>query len=398
VAVVTVAALGAAACGAPSENATGDQNGDTTNTTQRTLKDPTAKGPAPAVAGARAGGVITVYSQNTPNTFDPTDIYYVDTNEIGKLVFRTPTQFAMRDGQAVLVPDLTDLGTESADRLSWTFKLQKGIKYQDGTEVTAQDLAYSVKRSFAHDVYSNGPAYQLTLFKDGDRYKGPYADGLDYSGVETPDDYTLVIHLAKPWGDLPFYLSFPAFTPIPQAKDTKQEYKNNPVATGPYQFESYAPGTELKLKRNPHWVAETDPVRHQYVDGWVFKWGQEDVKTQQSIVNSNGPDRNAVNYQNVDSTILPQLTGTKKDQLVTGTSPCNAVYQLDTRKIPLEVRKAVALAYPYDQHWTSRPAPSCRRACPATRSTSCPASPARARATRPRPRRPWKRPTSSASS
>jgi peptide/nickel transport system substrate-binding protein len=352
VAGAAVATLAVAGCGSPSSN----NNQGTTNPTsgigtQTSALDPNAKGPAPEVAGAKKGGTITVYSQSTPNTFDPTDIYYVDSNEIGKLLFRTPTQFALRNGKPVLVPDMTDLGTVSSDNLTWTFKMKGEFKYEDGTPVKVEDLAYAIKRSFAHDVFANGPTYQLTYFKDGDKYKGPYTSGDTYSGVETPDASTLVIHLSKPFSDLPFYMSFPMFTPIPKAKDTKDNYKNKPLSTGPYMFDTFTPGAELKLKKNSNWDANTDPVRHQYPDAFDFKWGVDDVKSQQQVLNSAGPDATAINYGNVDATLIPQLTGDKKNQLVQGESPCNIVFQMDTRKIPLEIRKAVAKAYPYEQDW-----------------------------------------------
>ncbi|MEV4814081.1 ABC transporter substrate-binding protein [Micromonospora avicenniae] len=344
---VTLAVSG---CGSPSSHNGSTGGGDSKGIeTQQAALDPTAKGPAAEVPGAKQGGVITVYSQSTPSTFDPTDIYYVDANAIAKLVMRSPTQFALRNGKPVLVPDLTDLGTVSSDKLTWTFKLQPGIKYADGSEVKVEDLAYAIKRSFAHDVFANGPTYQMTFFKDGDKYKGPYTDGDAYSGVETPDADTLVIHLSRPFADLPFYLSFPAFSPIPKAKDTKENYKNNPLATGPYQFDTFTPGTELKLKKNPNWDPKTDPVRHQYPDGFDFKWGGEDPKTQQQVLNSAGADANALNSFAVDASLIPQLTGDKKAQLIQGDSPCTYSVQLDTRKIPLEVRKAIAKAYPYDQ-------------------------------------------------
>jgi peptide/nickel transport system substrate-binding protein len=351
VAVTAAVALAATGCGSPSSNS-GKKNDDKgTIEQQQQATDPSAKGPAAEVPGARKGGTVTVYSQSTPNSFDPTDIYYVDSNEIGKLLFRTPTQFDIRGGKPVLVPDLTDLGTPSADKLTWTFKMQPGIKYEDGTEVKVEDLAYAIKRSFAHDVFADGPTYQLSFFKDGDTYKGPYTGGDTYAGVETPDATTLVIKLAKPFNDLPFYMSFPMFTPIPKAKDTKQDYKNKPLATGPYAFDSFTPGTELKLKRNPNWDPKTDAVRHQYPDAFDFKWGVDDVKNQQQVLNSNGPDASAVNYANVDASLIPQLTGDKEKQLVKSASACNIVMQMDSRKIPLEVRKAIAKAYPYDQTW-----------------------------------------------
>ncbi|MEV4131685.1 ABC transporter substrate-binding protein [Dactylosporangium sp. NPDC049742] len=358
--VVVVAAVMAAAatgCGSPSSKRTTADDGRSAIATDKVIMDRDAKGPAKDAPGARKGGTITVYSQPTPNTFDPTDTYYVDANEIDKLIFRTPTQFDIRpNGDAVLVSDLTDLGTVSADKLTWTFRFQRGIKYADGSEVKVEDLAYAIKRSFAHDVYPNGPTYHMTYFKDGDptkpgAYKGPYTSGDTYAGVETPDPGTLVIHLAQPFPDLPFYLSYPLFTPIPKAKDTRQDYKNKPMATGPYEFDSYTPGAQLKLKRNPHWDANTDPARHQYVDGWDFKFGEQDVKTQQQVLNSNGADANALNYQNIDASLVPQLTGAKAGQLLRGASPCHQMTQLDSRKIPLEVRKAIAVAYPYDQLW-----------------------------------------------
>lgn len=349
VATAVGVAVAVTACGTPSANNDAGVSGSSHIGTQQSAFDPTAKGPAPEVAGARKGGTITVYSQSTPTTFDPTDIYFTDSNEIGKLLFRTPTQFAIRNHKPVLVPDLTDLGTVSADKLTWTFKVRAAVRYADGTDVKVEDLAYAIKRSFAHDIFTGGPTYQLSYFKDGATYKGPYTGGDNYTGVETPDASTLVIHLAKPFADLPFYLSFPMFTPIPKDKDTRQNYKNSPLATGPYQFDTFTPGTELKLKKNPYWDARTDPVRHQYPDAWDFRWGQDDVKTQQQLLNSNGPDADAINYGALDASLIPQLTGRKANQIIRGDSPCTIFVTLDSRKIPLEVRKAIAKAYPYDQ-------------------------------------------------
>jgi peptide/nickel transport system substrate-binding protein len=347
-----VLALGLAACGSPSSSDKDSKGGDSgkINTAVQGI-DRNAKGPAPEIAGAKKGGTITVYSQSTPNTLDPTNIYYTDSNEIAKLLFRTPTQYDVRQGKPVLVPDLTDLGTTSSDGLTWTFKLQPNIKYGDGTAVSVDDMAYAIKRSFAHDVFDAGPTYQLQYFKDGATYKGPYKGGDTYAGVETQGTDTLIIHLAKPFPDLPYYLTFPAFTPIPKAKDTKQDYQNNPMVTGPYMYDSFVPGSELKLKRNPNWDPATDPARHAYPDAWDFKWGQDDVKTQQQILNSSGPDANAINYANIDASLVQQVLGGKQEQLVQGQSPCNLVWGLDTRKIPLEVRKAIATAWPYDAEW-----------------------------------------------
>lgn len=349
-AVAATVMLAAVACGSPSSNS--NTGGDQANAggAQEKATDATAKGPAAPIDGAKQGGTLTVLSDVTPDTFDPTNIYYVDGNQIGKLMYRALTQYKLEgpDHKPVLVPDLAeDLGTKSADGLTWTFKLKQGIKYMDGTPVKAADYAYAIKRSFAHDLYDAGPTYQIQFFKDGETYKGPYGpNGANYTGVETPDENTLVIHLAKPFNDLPFYAAFPMFTPIPQAKDTKKNYEQHPMTTGPYQVTSYTPGSELKLAKNPNWDPNSDPVRYQYVDGWDFKFAQDTIKVQRQVLASSGPDANALNYSNLDVSLYPEIKD--QSQLVKGQAPCTITWPMDTRKIPLEVRKLIAKAYPFD--------------------------------------------------
>ncbi len=174
--------------------------------------------------------------------------------------------------------------------------------------------------------------------------------------METQGTDTLIIHLAKQFNDLPYYMTFPAFTPIPAAHDTDPtKYEQHPWATGPYQVDSDNPGVELTLKKNPYWDPKTDAARHQYPDGWDFKWGSDHLKSQQAIINGTDPvDTTSISYDNIDSTLLPQVQAGKQDQLIQGQSPCTLVVNLDTRKIPdINVRKAIAMAYPYDQLYTA---------------------------------------------
>ena len=83
VAATAALAMGIAGCGSPSSNSGssgGNNQGAGQITTAENAIDASAKGPAKDVPGARKGGTITVTAQTTPNTFDPTDIYYVDSN------------------------------------------------------------------------------------------------------------------------------------------------------------------------------------------------------------------------------------------------------------------------------------------------------------------------------
>ena len=340
-----------AACSAPSSTAPGNTpSGGATSTDGGKAEaplDPTAKGPAPEIAGAQKGGTLTVAYANQPSDFDPSAQFYQDSGAImSRLMHRSLTTFTERNGQMVLVPDLaTDLGTPSADGLSWTFTLKDGIKYSDGTPVTAKDIAYAVKRSFAFT--DTGPTYQIEYLKDGDKYEGPFKSGDTFAGVEATDDKTIVFHLSKKWETLPYFASFTQTSPIQQAKDTKdRKYGDNAPTTGPYMIKSYTSGQSLELVKNPNWDPATDPSRHQLVDGYMFKFGEDTLKTQQGVLANTGDYATTLNWDGIDASLISQAQA-KPDQMVTGASSCSVAVNIDTRKIPMEVRKALGYAFPW---------------------------------------------------
>jgi len=345
-----------AACAAPAKDV-GPSGTTKTNDGGKVAAplDPTAKGPAPAVAGAKKGGILTVSYATAPSDMDPSAQFYQDSGIImTRLTQRSLTSFVTRDGKQVLVPDLaTDLGKTSADGLTWTFTLKDGIKYSDGTPVTAGDIAYAVKRSFAFT--DTGPTYQVDFLKGGkdakgeQAYKGPWTSGDSFAGVDAPDAKTVVFHLEKAWETLPYFAAFSQTSPIPKAKETKnRDYGNKAVGTGPYKIKSFTQGAELVLEKNTFWDPATDPSRHQFLDGYVFKFGQDAIKVQQGILASNGPDATTLNWDAIDASLVDQVTGPKASQFVTGASSCVLAVNMDTRKIPLPVRKAIAAAWPFD--------------------------------------------------
>lgn len=312
--------------------------------------EPDAKGPV-TVQGAKSGGTLTWNVNSVPENTDPSTQYYQDVAGIHKLTTRTLTSYAMRDNKSVLVPDLaTNLGEVSPDKLSWKFTLKKGIKYEDGTPIKASDIAYSVKRSFAQEEMPGGPTFQNEYFKDGDKYKGPWKSGENFAGV-TADDAagTITFNLSKPMQTLPYFAAFTMFSPVPKAKDTKTNYQLKWVATGPYKIESYSKGSKLTLVKNTNWDAKSDPSRTQYPDRIVFNFNRDQATTAKAIMADNGSDQTTASYDGVHASVLQQALGSNKDQVATGPSNCVVYVTMDTTTIPLEVRKAIATAWPYDQ-------------------------------------------------
>ena len=315
-------------------------------------KDDSVQPPAAIPEGAQEGGTLTVNTVNVPSTLDPTQAYYTDSVAImSGLVTRALTQYAYVDGEMVLIPDMaTDLGRPNEDNTEWTFTLREGLKYEDGSEVKAEDVAYAVKRSFAIEELPDGPTYQTTFFLDGDKYKGPFSDKGEYAGVEV-DGQDITIKMRRPFTDMDYYAAFPSYTGIPEAKDDPATYGNHPLATGPYKFADYKPGTSLTLVKNDQWDPDTDPGRIQMVDGWEFNFGQDTAKLENVIINDSGAAQTSLTYDDVTASGYRSIQE-DKDRLVTGTSPCTYMWYLDMTKITdKNVRMAVGYAYPYRAAW-----------------------------------------------
>ena len=305
--------------------------------------DPDAPAPAPDLPGAQLGGGITVVSSDRgPRTFDPARASSLDTIAILQLVSRSLTQYRYdpQTGRSVLVPDLaTDLGRHNRDFTEWTFTLRRGLRYSDSSPVTARHVAYAVERASAVEEPSGAAPYNRLLFLDGVEVRGR----------------TVTIELTRPFVDLPYAAALPAFTAIPRFADRDPtEYGDNPLATGPYQVESYRPGDRLVLSRNPFWDARTDPARHAYVDGWTFEWGVDATRRDTVLVQDVGAGQTAASYDDVlaDTYAVVRQDEELEQRLVTGRSPCTYAWQLDTRTIAsLLVRRALGYAYPYREAW-----------------------------------------------
>jgi peptide/nickel transport system substrate-binding protein len=138
-------------------------------------------------------------------------------------------------------PWLADSWTFSEDGLTWTFILKKGIKWHDGTTLTAKDFAFTFNRAVNPETKSVST--------------GPMLAALDKA--EAVDDQTLVLHLKEPNAPLLVNLAIPAYlSPLPQAAVEKdpQGFGRKPIGEGPFKFVEWQTSVKITLARNGEWT------------------------------------------------------------------------------------------------------------------------------------------------
>jgi peptide/nickel transport system substrate-binding protein len=360
IAVSAVALLTLAACGG-----SGDSGGP--GEAQSSLaesgaagsgKDPNREAPAAPIDGAQEGGTVKVISVAGLNTMDPSEVYYSNSISImSNLVTRQLTQYVYdpETKDMVLIPDLaTDLGTPNDDFTEWEFTIRDGAKWENGTEITADDIAFGIKRSFDRETFPEGPLYSNQYFLDGETYEGPYKPGDDYDGVVV-DGNKLTIKMSKPFPDMPYWGAFPAMGPIPSgAASDPAKYRLHPWSSGPYKFDQYTPEKSLTLVKNDQWDPDTDPGRHQYPDSYDMKFDVPTAKIDQVLLKDQGEAKNTLSYDNVQVANYLPFKEQAEDRLVLGTVPCTRFWAPDYRKITdRKVREALAWAYPYADVYTA---------------------------------------------
>jgi peptide/nickel transport system substrate-binding protein len=283
------AALSLSACGGGSSNnnnagGNGSGNGGGGSTSQPAFNAALNGVFNPSTA---KGGIVRFANADVWDTLDPGETYYGYSWDFARLYGRSLVMFKPAPGKASnqLVPDLaSSLGKAGDGGKTWTYHIRKGVKFDDGTEVHAQDVKYAVARSIDKETFPNGPAYFDAMLNWPANYKGPYkSKGVNTdSAISTPDNYTIVFHLKQPFAGFDYLAQLPQTMPVPQSKDTGATYRNHVVSSGPYMFDKMQPDEHFTLKRNPNWDPKTDPNRQALPDGYDvrLKVNADDIDNQ----------------------------------------------------------------------------------------------------------------------
>lgn len=144
--------------------------------------------------------------------------------------------------------------------MTFTFTIRDNATFSDGSDVTADDIAFTIKGHIAPSTGSSRSSKYLVIAGAQE-----YADGTadDVSGITVVDPKTLQITLSEP--SAPFLLNLRYIYVVPKAqlegKDlANDEWFQNPVGAGPFVFESWSIGGDFVATKNPHFWREGMPA------------------------------------------------------------------------------------------------------------------------------------------
>jgi peptide/nickel transport system substrate-binding protein len=353
-AIALVVALGACSENT-GEGTTVDTNRQQTGVIATDPKD--SKGPAAEVPGAQKGGTFTIIRETPISHLDPQRTYSFAGLMTSPLFSRYLTTWK-DDGKGglVLVGDLAETpGTNvNNDCKVWEFKIKDGVKFEDGRPITSKEIAYGIARSFDPDL-SGGPTYIQEWLADSPQFDTKWDFKKNKTslppGLTTPDAKTLRFEFAKPRCDLPFAASLPTTAPLPADKDTGVNLDNAPFSSGPYKIAKNQVGVQITLDRNPHWDPNTDPVRHQYPDQFVWSFGPTADAANNRVIADNGADQSAVAFNYVPASLVAKVANDpalKERTILSPTPSANQLVINNQRVKDLKVRQALNYAIDRD--------------------------------------------------
>jgi len=209
-----------------------------------------------------AGGVFRVFIVQ-PVSLDPPNCYESEGIQVARQIWDGLFDYDRKTLE--LVPELCEKWEVSDDGLVYTFYIKKGVKFHDGSPLTAEDFVYSWTRAvLAENATALG--YHLEPIKGYGACAEGTSDTLD--GVKALDENTLQVTLEYPYADFVKTLGHVVFYPIRKADVEKwgDEYTKHVNGTGPFKFVEWKDDQYIKLVRNDNYYggkAKLDAVEYK---------------------------------------------------------------------------------------------------------------------------------------
>ncbi|MEP6722512.1 MAG: ABC transporter substrate-binding protein [Variovorax sp.] len=217
-----------------------------------------------------------------------------------------------------VTPLLAESWEISPDLKTYTFKLKRGVKFQNGEPFNAQAVKFSFDRAGGE--------------KSTNKDKRTFAN----LSTQVVDDSTVVLINKEIDPDLPFVLGQATAVIVePKSADTNA---TKPVGTGPYQLESWAKGSSLVLTK---WDGFRNPAQAK-LKKVTFRF-IADTAAQAAAMLAGDVDA----FQRIGTRVVPQFKANPQFQVILGGSRAKTILALNSKKKPLDdvrVRRAILAA------------------------------------------------------
>src|SRR5262249_22301736 len=209
----------------------------------------------PSPKPPKRGGILTRASEWDPPVLDPRLTNSVGLFQFASLVGNRLVRYPFSD-EATSPTDLTIKGDlaeswqSSADHRVWTFKLRQGVKWQhvaplNGRELVAADIKY------CYEGYAKEGVQSFTF--------------REIEAIETPDKYTVRIHLKTPNVLFAQNLAEPVAVIFPkEILEEDGDLKKRMIGTGPYLLKEHTRKVRIVLARNPDYWDKGRPNIDEY--------------------------------------------------------------------------------------------------------------------------------------
>jgi peptide/nickel transport system substrate-binding protein len=227
-----------------------------------------------------------------------------------------------------IVGDVAESWQVSKDRLTYTFKLRKGVQFHDGSVLTAKDVKAT---------------YDKIIFPPEGVVSARQATYAVVDKIEAPDDQTMVFRLKHPSASFLANLASPwnfIYKADILAKDPRW-YEKNIMGTGPFTFVEYVAGSHWVGKKNPNYFMKGRPYLDSYKAVII-----RDTAPRVAAVRSG---QALVEFRGFNPAARDDIVKTAGNQVVVQESPwvCNLTVALNNEKKPFDdvrVRRALTLA------------------------------------------------------
>jgi len=215
-------------------------------------------------AALTTGGSIVVARRGDFQPLDPATAIDYESFRVMNELFSGLMGIAPNN---TLYPDLAaSLPTISNGARTYTFHLRPGLRFADGTPLTANDVAFSINRAADPKIGSWGVGI-LSDIAGYDAVEAGKAKTL--SGVQVLDPLTIRFMLTQPDGIFSYKMTMSTFYVVEPRQVARygSAFGAHPLGSGPFKFVSYVPGQRLVVARNPYYYRkDANGVQLPYLD------------------------------------------------------------------------------------------------------------------------------------